>query len=111
MDTRSQRCRPAPSRGPDVPPERVIRLDPAPLSSFLRLDRGVSGSSASSGRKPTPLASSPRRLPRLHRIDRQPERFESAAGQIEERMRIRWHLSDLPGSIQLSGGGGTILSN
>lgn len=111
MDTRSQRCRPAPSRGPDVPRERVIRLDLAPLSSFLSHGSAVPGLPASSGPKPTPLASSPRRLARLHRIDRQPERFESAAGRTEERMRIRWHLSDLPGSVQLSGGGGTILAN
>ena len=111
MDTRSQRCRPAPSRGPDVPRERVIRLDLAPMSSFVTHGGEVPGLSASSARTSTPLAASPRRLARLHRIARQPERFESAMGEVHERMRIRWHLSDLPGSVELSGGGSTILSN
>jgi len=111
MKTRSERFGPAPSRGPDVPRERVIRLDLAPLSSFLSHGGAASGLRTSSGPKPTPLASSTRRLTRLHRIDRKPERFESAAGHVQERIRIRWHLSDLPGSVQLSGGGGTILSN
>jgi hypothetical protein len=111
METRPQRSRPVPSRGPDVPRERVIRLDLAPLRDFVSSAEGVAGSPAAPAGLTPSLLSTPWRLARLHRIDRERERFESAPGRPQERVRIRWHLSDVPGSMQLPGSGGMLLTN
>ena len=111
MERRSKRSGPVPSGGPDAPRERVIRLELAPLQALVNLSEGLAGTSGSSGSRPSSSLSSPRRLARLHRIDRQSQRFENAPGRAQERILIRWHLSDAPGSLHLPGSGGTLFAN
>jgi hypothetical protein len=111
METRPQRSRPVPSRGSDVPRESVVRLDLAPLRDFVGLAEGHAMTLATSEGLASSLLSCPRRLARLHRIHGERERFESAPGRSQERVRIRWHLSDVPGSMQLPGSGGTLFTN
>jgi hypothetical protein len=111
MDTPSSESRSGIAFGADGTRNDVLRLTRASLSGLVAAGGWSVQLPASAPRDVTAPSHSPRRLARLHRIGQERERLDSAVGRSQELTRIRWYLNDAPGSIQLPGGGGILLSN
>jgi hypothetical protein len=111
MHTPSSESRSGTALGADGTRNDVLRLRRASLAGLVAAGGWTVQLPASASRDVTAPSSPPTRLARLHRIGQERERLDGAVGRSQERTRIRWYLNDAPGSIQLPGGGGILLSN